>query len=842
MLLGNAPFYLTGYGTQLKMIGDRLIEAGYPVGHAADFGYAGSKIKWEGRTLYPHDKLPGTLNADTLKRHISSFKQQHGLDKVVLWSLGDTWKFSQINKVVQHPHWICMTPVDADRLDLPTLSALSSSSHPASISEYGSGIMASNGLEPTYLPHFISDEFFKPIDREYARASAGIPDDAFVVGYFGDLSMRKSPYETVEAFARFAELVPNAVLLIKGSNHINGLSMKSLLSQYNLDGRVIAIPSYDSMIGFSDEEMAKAYACMDVFIHASAQEGFGIMQAEAQACGVLTINTDFGCMKDLQVHEELSVVPQSMHRTTNGAFIPQISSHSILEKLVSVTNLSPQDRIEMEEQCSTWALGWSGDKVWEEFYQPLLKELDEPDLRLKRLTFPPRKVKKVGFVSTFDTTCGIATYTSMLGQYLQQRGVEVVVFAESVDGNITPPGEPESHDGIEFYRCWDRKSRVTKPFLDCLTFEDVDVLHFQHEWQLFKNTSLIESVRELPIKKLATYHTPEISALPKLLSVTDLVLDAHITHWAETSQLLPLLAPHGMLGGLQTIKHGILEHNNTTDAKEMFGVPSKVPLFFTFGFASSSKGLDYFVEAAIQASKTPGCPYFEVVISMSPHPHWSAVEYIAKVKQLAKGHDFITILDQFMSEEDIDLHSSAADYLVFGYRFLRQINSASGAVRRAIGHGKPILASDEGRLRDIAGGIHGWKFGQYDLDAFSAAIVDAVHTHGTPKYDEYANNIKKLVEKDSWSSVAAQHHALYDKIGSLWTVIPEAMRNAAKVQIDEPYPELLGSHIISSAGPIPMQEGNELSVEEEIHSQMKIADMVSEENPGILEDNGGEEE
>ena len=32
------------------------------------------------------------------------------------------------------------------------------------------------------------------------------------------------------------------------------------------------------------------------------------------------------------------------------------------------------------------------------------------------------------------------------------------------------------------------------------------------------------------------------------------------------------------------------------------------------------------------------------------------------------------------------------------------------------------------------------------------------------------------------------------------------------------------------------KEGNELSVEEEIHSQMKISDMVMEENPGLLED------
>ena len=810
MLLGNAPFYLTGYGTQLKMIGDRLIDAGYPVGHAADFGYSGSKIEWEGRTLYPHDKLPGTLNADTLKRHISSFKRQHGLDKVVLWSLGDTWKFSQINKVVQHPHWICMTPVDADRLDLPTLSALSSSSHPASISEYGSGIMASNGLDPTYLPHFISDEFFKPVDREYARASAGIPDDAFVVGYFGDLSMRKSPYETVEAFARFAELVPNAVLLIKGSNHINGLSMKSLLSQYNLDGRVIAIPSYDSLVGFSDEEMAKAYACMDVFIHASAQEGFGIMQAEAQACGVLTINTDFGCMKELQVHEELSVVPQSMHRTTNGAFIPQISAHSILEKLISVTNLSPQDRSEMEELCRTWAIGWSGDKVWKEYYQPLLDSLDEPDLRLQRLTFPPRKVKKVGFVSTFDTTCGIATYTSMLGQHLQERGLEVVVFAETTDGKVTPPGEPESHDGIEFYRCWDRKSRITKPFLDCLAFEDVDVLHFQHEWQLFKHMALIEAVRELPMKKVATYHTPEFEHIPKMMATCDLVMDAHITHWYETSQLPPLLTPHGMLGGLQTIKHGILEHNHS-NTKEKLGVPSKVPLFFTFGFASGAKGLDYFVDAAIKAAQTPGCPYFEVVISMSPHPHWSSEQYRSIVKSKAEGHGFITVLDGFMSEEDIDIHSSAADYLVFGYRFPKQIFSASGAVRRAIGHCKPVLVTDEGRLRDLAGGIHGWKFGQYDLDSFAAAIVDAVHTHGTPKYEYYQSNIRALVEKDSWSAVAGQHHDLYGKIGELWSVVPEPMRGANKLQTDDPYPQILDgiTESIGSAGPIPMEAGEE---------------------------------
>tara|TARA_B100001287_G_scaffold133941_1_gene112757 strand:+ start:247 stop:2775 length:2529 start_codon:yes stop_codon:yes gene_type:complete len=842
MLLGNAPFYLTGYGTQLKMIGDKLIQQGFPVAHAADFGYAGSKIEWEGRTLYPHDKLPGTLNAETLRSHIESFQRAHALDKVILWSLGDTWKFSRINSVVKHPDWVCMTPVDADRLDSPTMASLSSSSHPVSISQYGKNIMQSVGLDASYLPHMIDPVFGEPIDKEFARASAGIPSEAFVVGYFGDLSMRKSPYETIEAFAKFASRVNNAVFLIKGSNHINGLSMQKLISDYNLTGRVIAIPNYDSLIGFTEKEMARAYACMDVLVHASAQEGFGIMQAEAQACGVPVINTDFGCMKELQSLPELAIAPLGLHRTQAGTFIPQVPADGIVERLLKVYSMSSEEREKMSETAHRWAKRWYIDKVWAEHYEPFIEQLCFEDFTRKRLNHAPRPIKKVGFVATFDTTCGIATYTLMLAKELQKKGIEVVVFSEIEDMEMSKPGEPLVHEGVNHYRCWDRSSRVVKPFLDCLISENVDMLHFQHEWQLFKHTALIEAVREMPMKKVCTYHTPTPESLGSLMAVTDVVLDAHITHWPETSQLLPMCTRHGMLGGLQTIKHGVLEHDAPSvenPKMDWFGIPKKVPMFFTFGFASGSKGLDYFVDAAIKASETPGCPYFEVVISMSPHPAWSSDEYRAMVHEKASACDFITVVDGFMSEEEIDRHASACDYLVFSYRWPQTVYSASGAVRRALGHGKPVLVSDEGRLRDLAGGIHGWKFGQYDIDSFAKSIVDAVHSFGTEKYQTFEANVKELCQKDSWTNTAKQHIDLYAKIGSTWSVIPEPMIRARKVESEKPYPELIDAVLESSAGPEPMRD-NSLSVEEEIHSQMKISEMLLEEFPDLLE-KGGEE-
>ena len=106
--------------------------------------------------------------------------------------------------------------------------------------------------------------------------------------------------------------------------------------------------------------------------------------------------------------------------------------------------------------------------------------------------------------------------------------------------------------------------------------------------------------------------------------------------------------------------------------------------------------------------------------------------------------------------------------------------------------------------------VYGWKFGQYDLDSFAAAIVDAVHTHGTPKYEYYQSNIRALVEKDSWLLLQVSITTCTTKSGN-WSVVPEPMRGANKLQTDDPYPQILDgiTESIGSAGPIPMEAGEE---------------------------------
>lgn len=131
-----------------------------------------------------------------------------------------------------------------------------------------------NGVDPPRIP---SRE-----ELSEARASFGIPEDAFVVGTAGRIDNDHKRF--TDLLTAVTEL-PDVYLMIVGSGQ--DLEMLGERAQeLGIDDRVIRT-------GYQ-QDMGLMYHLMDVFALASRQESFGLVIAEAMFCGIPVVATRVG--------------------------------------------------------------------------------------------------------------------------------------------------------------------------------------------------------------------------------------------------------------------------------------------------------------------------------------------------------------------------------------------------------------------------------------------------------------------------------------------------------------------------------------------------------------------
>ncbi|MHB8131521.1 MAG: glycosyltransferase [Mobilitalea sp.] len=117
-----------------------------------------------------------------------------------------------------------------------------------------------NGID-TYI--------FKPVKSE-KRAELGISVNEFMIlGIANQWDNKKG----LNTFSRLAELLdrPYRIVLVG-------------ITAYNCPPNIIAVPRTDSI-----QELVELYSCADVLVNASKEETFGLVTAEAMACGTPVI-------------------------------------------------------------------------------------------------------------------------------------------------------------------------------------------------------------------------------------------------------------------------------------------------------------------------------------------------------------------------------------------------------------------------------------------------------------------------------------------------------------------------------------------------------------------------
>lgn len=121
--------------------------------------------------------------------------------------------------------------------------------------------------------------------RSRIRRSAGIPDDAMIVGSVGRLAWEKNYEWLVQTFAVVARDVPEARLVLVGEGPYRS-RIEAAVEAAGLQGRCILAGQQAAI----DDWLA----AMDVFVLSSLTEGTSITLLEASAAGLPCVVTDVG--------------------------------------------------------------------------------------------------------------------------------------------------------------------------------------------------------------------------------------------------------------------------------------------------------------------------------------------------------------------------------------------------------------------------------------------------------------------------------------------------------------------------------------------------------------------
>jgi glycosyltransferase involved in cell wall biosynthesis len=294
-------------------------------------------------------------------------------------TLYDAWVYNEVPNLDKLKFW-SWTPVDHITVPPKVLAwAKKPNVKTIAMSPFGQTQFELLGVDSTYIPHAIDTSVYKPTDningvglREYM----GVPEHAFLVGMVaankanGSIH-RKAFGENLLAFAIYRKENPNAYLYIHSdpSRIFGGFDLGNLMKAVGLPIDSVLFPDPVKLrYGYSQQEMAGIYSALDVLLHASYGEGFGVPAIEAAACGTRIIGSNWAATPDLVAEDSWLVEGQPFWDESQQSFfmIPLIPS------IVKALKEANENRGHSDKAVE-FAKKFDADTVWREYWQPFIK-------------------------------------------------------------------------------------------------------------------------------------------------------------------------------------------------------------------------------------------------------------------------------------------------------------------------------------------------------------------------------------------------------------------------------------------------------------------------------------
>ena len=461
----------------------------------------------------------------------------------------------------------------------------------------------------------------------------------------------------------------------------------------------------------SDSELKALYEQCHALVAPSKAEGFGLPMAEAMLSGLAVITTGWSGQLDFCNNENSWLIDYSFeHAETHFSLfdsvwaIPDLAHLS--DSMREVYMASDSER-EMKTKVGQELL--NRHFCWSHVVERI--ELSARKWAISDNNINPR----VGWVSTWNTRCGIASYSEHLVETLP---TETIVYASKQQNTVGSYLENNAK------RCWEASGQDILMELDeRISSDNIDIVVIQFNYGFFDFTHLSEFIKKqtthsrtvivmlhatvdpkhLPEKKLI-YLKEAFASCARLLvhSISDLNRLKSIGLTANVA-----LFPHGIKdwGGAEP---SVIENN-----KEF--------IVASYGFFLPHKGLLELI-MAINLVKDKG---YKIKLSMlnAEYPAPESTDHINEARKLIKKlglQNIIEINSKYLPEaKSIEL-LSMADLVVFPYQ--QTAESSSAAVRSGLSTKKPVAVTPLPIFSDVEGIVH--TLPGLNSEAIAEGIID----------------------------------------------------------------------------------------------------------------------
>ena len=173
---------------------------------------------------------------------------------------------------------------------------------------------------------------FFPVDKMKARYEIGIPVEAKVLISVGGLVDRKGYHRVIEVLPELIKDFPELIYLIVGGSCSEGNNKKFLEQKV----KELNVAKHVKFLGaLPSEQLKTPLSAADVFVLATANEGWANVFLEAMACGLPVVTTDVGGNREVVSEDSLGIVipfgePDKLLNAIRTALTKQWDENKIL--------------------------------------------------------------------------------------------------------------------------------------------------------------------------------------------------------------------------------------------------------------------------------------------------------------------------------------------------------------------------------------------------------------------------------------------------------------------------------------------------------------------------------